>query len=119
MGQHDVPRREARRKLFDNVLKGVVVRDKNLHVIAHLGELYRSTDEVRHRSRGPTPHEYMESFSAKDVPHAASNYSEADYTNIFSCSTGHGSAPSRGGDSAQNQPEVQTRGEAILKLSNF
>jgi hypothetical protein len=78
MGYHDMPRSERRRKLFYDLEESVVVRDKDLDVVAHLGELGRRTDKVWHWARRPVPDECVEAFFAKNFPYSASDDAEAN-----------------------------------------
>ena len=89
MRNHDMTRRQRGRHLPNDVEQRVVVRDKNLDVVAHLGELGGSTDEVRHRTRISVPYENVKSLLAEVIRDAASNDSEADYAHIFSSSSRH------------------------------
>src|SRR2546421_12814998 len=89
MRDHDMPRRERRRHLPNYVEKRVIVRDKNLDVIAHLGELGRRADKIRHRSRVTVPDKNVEPLPAQIIRDAASDDAESDYANVLSDSTRH------------------------------
>src|ERR1700687_4420342 len=89
MRYDDVPRRERGRPLADNVQKRVVVRNENLNVVTHLGQLGRRTHEIRDGSRVPVPNKNMETQTAQIVGDPASDDAEPDYTHLFPGSTRH------------------------------
>ena len=89
MRDHDVARHQCRRHLSDDVQQRVVVRHENLNVIAHLGELGRRADKIRHRSRVTVPDKNVEPLPAQIIRDAASDDAESDYANVLSDSTRH------------------------------
>src|SRR5207302_3698752 len=86
---HDVPSRERWRHLPNHIEKRVVVRNKDLNVIAHLGELGWRADKVRHRPWVTVPNKNVESLPAQIIRDAASDDAESDYANVLSGSTRH------------------------------
>ena len=89
MSDYHMSWRQRWSELLADAEKGVVVGNKNLYEIAHLGDFSRRADEVRHGPRGTIPHENMEPFFTKVRRHPASNNAKTDYSDIFSRSTGH------------------------------
>jgi len=89
MSNDDVARSKRRGHLPDNVQKSVVIRNKNLDVIAHFGELGRRSDEVWDRTWIPIPYEYVEPAFAQIFSDPASNDAESKDPNVFSGSTRH------------------------------
>jgi len=89
MSNDDVARSKRRGHLPDNVQKSVVIRNKNLDVIAHFGELGRRSDEVWDRAWIPIPYEYVEPAFAQIFSDPASNDAESKDPNVFSGSTRH------------------------------
>jgi hypothetical protein len=89
MGQHNVARSKTGTKLPSYIKKRIVVGNKNLQVIAHLGQLRRRADEIRNRPRRPIPDENVKAFSAQNLSDSAPDNPEADYPNIFLRSSGH------------------------------
>jgi hypothetical protein len=84
-----VARSKRRGHLPDNVQQGVIVRNKNLNVIAHFGELGGRSDEVRNRTRISIPHENVEPTFAQIFRDPASDDTESKDPNVFSGSTRH------------------------------
>src|SRR5205807_3222786 len=89
MSNDNMPWSKRGRHLPEHIQKCVVVRDKNLNVIAHLGELGRCADEIRNGSRVSVPNKNMKALSAEIIGHPAPDNAESDHTNIFSSSTRH------------------------------
>lgn len=99
MREHNVARRQRGRELIGNLKKRVIVRHKNLQIVAHLRDLRGRTDEVWDPSQGPIPDENVEPLLAKVRGNSGSNNPETDHSDIFSHSMGHVAfcAPRRSG----------------------
>src|SRR4029077_12990485 len=89
MGDHDVPRPKSRGHLPDDIEQSVIVRDKNLDVIAHFGELGRGPDKVWDRTRIAIPHEDVKPTFTQIFSDPASNDTESKHPNVFPGSTRH------------------------------
>ena len=89
MREHDVARRQRGRQLVGNLKKRVIVRHKNLQVIAHLRDFGGRTDEVWDPSQGPIPDENMEPLLANVRGDSAPDNPETDHSDIFSHSMSH------------------------------
>jgi len=89
MCEHDVARRQRGRELVCDIKKRVIVRDKNLNVIAHLRDFRGVTDEVWDPSQGPIPDKNMEALLAQVSGHSAPDNPETDHSDIFSHSMSH------------------------------
>src|SRR5207247_1293967 len=85
----DVPRRQRRRQLPDDIQKSVVVRHKNLNVVAHLSQLGRCAHKVLDGSRVSIPDKHGKTKTTQIVRNPASDNAESDYANIFLGSTRH------------------------------
>jgi hypothetical protein len=82
-------RRQRRRHLTDNVEKRVIIRDENLNVVAHLGELGRGAYEIRYRSWISVPDKDVKILTPQVICDAASDDAKPNYTDILSGSTRH------------------------------
>jgi|SRR5580700_7946935 hypothetical protein len=89
MRHHDMPRRQCRTKILDDLQKRIVIRNKDLNVIAHLRDLGRRADKIRYRTRSAVPNKNLKSFPAQVLSDPASDDAETDYSNVFLRSPGH------------------------------
>lgn len=89
MGEHNVPWCQRRYELLHDFQKRVVVRDKNLHAIAHLRDFRRCTQKVWHWPGRAIPNENVKAFFTKIRAYPAPDNTEADDANIFSRLTRH------------------------------
>src|SRR5438874_12096358 len=89
MRDNDVTRCQGRRQLPDHIQKSIVVRDENLNVVAHLGQLGRRAYEIRDRSRVSVPDKDVKTQTTQILGNPASDNAESDYTDIFLGSTRH------------------------------
>jgi hypothetical protein len=89
MSNDYVTRSKRRGHLADNVQQGVIVRNKNLNVIAHFGELGRCSDEVWDRTRISIPHKNVKPTFPQIFRDPASDDTESKDPNVFSGSTRH------------------------------
>ena len=89
MRHHDMPRRQCRTKILDDLQKRIVIRNKDLNVIAHLRDLGRRADKIRHWPRRAIPDKDLKSFPAQVLSDPASDDAETDYSNVFLRSPGH------------------------------
>ena len=89
MRDDDMARCKRSAKLLNGLHQGVIIRNKNLEIIAHFRQLRGRTDEVWNRTRSSVPNEDLKSFLAQIGGHATTDNPEADDSNIFSHWTGH------------------------------
>jgi hypothetical protein len=85
MRDNHVPRRQAGTQLPNNMIKRLVVRDKNLHIIAHLRQLGWSPHEIRDRPRRAIPHKNVETLPPQNIADPASNNAQTDNSDVFTC----------------------------------
>ena len=81
MPNNDVPRCELFTELMDGVQQSLVVGNKDLDVIAKLGQLSRRTDKIWNGTRCPVPNENLKSFPAQIRTYPATDDPEADHSN--------------------------------------
>src|SRR5205823_9100151 len=67
----------------------VVVRDKNLDVIAHLRQLRRRSNKIWHRSRVAVPDKDMKAAAAQIFRNPTADNAESEHSNVFPGSTCH------------------------------
>ena len=89
MREHDVFTRELFPQTLYSLQQRLIVRDKNLNAIAHLGQLGRRTDEIRNRSRITVPDKDVKPAVTQIFRDSASNDAEAEHPNVFPGSTRH------------------------------
>jgi hypothetical protein len=75
--------RELFAQLLDGLQKRVVIRHKNLNVIAQVHEFPQRTDKIWNRTRRSIPNEDGKSFSAEMSGDCATDDPKADYANVF------------------------------------
>jgi hypothetical protein len=83
MPDNDVPPCEVFTELMDGVQQSLVVGNKDLDVIAKLGQLSRRTDKIWNGTRCPVPNENLKSFSAQIRSYPAADDPKADHSNLL------------------------------------
>jgi hypothetical protein len=107
MRDNRMSRGQYRNKILCYLQKRVVVRNKNLNEVAHLGDFSRCPDKVWHWTRGAVPNENLKSLATKILSHPASDNTEPYDSNILSRSTGHAMTTWHFGLPAGSQTEVK------------
>ena len=80
MPNNDVSRREILTQPMGGVEQSLVVRNKNLNVIAKLGQLGGRTDKIWNGTGGPVPDENLKTFSAQIRTDPATDDPEANHS---------------------------------------
>jgi len=80
MSNNDVPTCEVFAEPMDGVQQSLVVGNKNLNVIAKLGQLSRRTHKIWNGTRCPAPNENPKSFPAQIHTYPATDNAEADHS---------------------------------------
>jgi len=89
MGDYDVSRRKRWSHLAKDIQKCIIVGDKNLNEIAHLGQLGRRAHKIRNGSGVAIPNKRRVALMAEILGDAASDNTESDHPNVFPRSTRH------------------------------
>src|SRR4051794_461948 len=89
MSNYDMPRRQSWCHLAHHIQKRVVVRDKDLNVVAHLGQFRWRPHEIRDRARISIPNEHVKTLTTQIFRDPASDDAEPDYAHVFPGSTRH------------------------------
>ena len=90
MRDNNMPCCEPFAKLFDGFQQSFVVGNKDLDVITERDQFRRRTNKVWNRTRCPVPNENRKTFPAEIRGHAPTDNPEADHSNVFMFSMGHG-----------------------------
>ena len=83
MPNDDVARREVFTEPMNGVQQSLVVGNKDLDVIAKLGQLSRRPDKIWNGTRRPVPNENLKSFPAQIPTYPATDDPQADHSNRF------------------------------------
>jgi hypothetical protein len=81
MPNDDVARREVFTEPMNGVQQSLVVGNKDLDVIAKLGEVSRRTNKIWDRTRCPVPNENLKSFPAQILTYSATDDPKANHSN--------------------------------------
>jgi hypothetical protein len=87
MRDNDVAGRQCRTELLDHIKQGIIIGNKYLDEVAHLGQFGRRTDEVGNGSRRSVPDKNLEGFITEHLPYPTADEPKAYQSNVFSRST--------------------------------
>src|SRR6267143_1636719 len=97
--------------------QSLVIRDKDLYVIAQSCQFPRRADEIWNRARRPVPNENGKTFAAKIPGHCASDDPKADHPNVFMRWIRHRCEALHGGGNSRSDCREKWR-EAMQNLVN-
>src|SRR6266481_1881911 len=119
MRDDDMARCKRSAELLNGLHQRVIIRNKNLEVIAHFRQLRGRTDEVWNRTRGTVPDEDLKSFLAQIGGHATADNPEADDSDIFSHWSEHVTLGSSGRSIRSRSKCGQKRRQATQKFASL
>lgn len=80
MPNNDVPRCQVLTQHMGAVQQSLIVGNKDLDVVAKLGQLSRRTDKIWNETRCPVPNENLKPFPAQSRSYLATDDPEANHS---------------------------------------